>query len=389
MAGGNIDNQLEKISGALALNIDKRIYTSSVWLTMVKKTAWPEEIGHSFETLRSERAKPDGVNTWRKVQAPDGTSTAPCNPPTVNVEFQQNRKTVELATTALQGPPMCVDDLRAVWQRKEQVELAEHALSQVIRNVWIDRYRDSYVTVADYKVVLNPNLPRTRESDGDAFALEPATSKLTNKALDFFYMYLTREGAKMDALTMNAGHPIFALVCSAETSRFLIKEDAATREDFRESSQSDFLLKGMGYTATYNGYMHVIDETPRRATWDGGGTQWIENDPWSEDVTSQTIEQDQDYIDADHEDSIIFVKTVMECLVPSSISNVGKMKFTPQNYIGDIKWLNIPHITDNPDGTIGCYRAVLGSAIRPRQTQYGVVIRHLRCQPDLDLTACV
>lgn len=384
----NINVQLDRISGALALNIDKRIYPSSPWLSLVEKKGWPEEIGHSFETLRSERAKPSAANTWRTVADPTGTGSAPCLPPTTTVDFEQSRKTVTLATTAIEGPPMCIDDLRAVWQKKEQVALAEEALSQVIRNVWIDRYRDAYVSVSDYKVVLNANLPRTRESDGDSFALEASNSKLTNEVLDYFYMYLLREGASMDSLAMNAGMPIFALITSAETSRSLIKGDSAVREDFRESSQSDFLLKGLGHTATYNGYMHVIDETPRRSTWDGGTPQWLERTPWSEDGGTGLMEQDQDYIDADHEDSIIFIKSVMECLVPTSIANVGKMKFEPQNYIGDIKWLNIKHRTDNPDGTIGNYRAVLGSAIRPRQTQFGVVIRHLRCPNTFNLTAC-
>jgi len=388
MASGNINNQLQEISGALALQIDSRIYPSSPWLNLVKKSAWPEEIGHTFETMRMERAIPSGANQWRKVEAPDGSSTAPCNPPVVDVEFKQSRKTVCLATTALQGPAMCVDDLRAKWQRKQQVELATKSLAEVIRNVWIDRNRDEYVAVADYKVVLNPNLPRTREADGDAFAPEPATSKLTNKALDYFYMYLLREGARMDAYSMSNGQPIFALITSAETSRSLIKEDDAVREDYREADPQN-LLKSLGHTHTYNGYIHMIDDTPRRSTWDGGAGAWIENDAWSPDGVTGCVEQDPDYIAADHEDSIIFVKSVMECLVPSSISNVGQMKFTPQNYIGDIKWMNILHDQRNPDGKIGCYRAVLGSAIRPRQTQFGIVIRHLRCQPDLDFTACV
>lgn len=388
MASGNINDQLQAISGALALQIDKRIYPSSPWLGMVHKSTWPDEIGHTFETMKMERATPSGQNVWRTHEAPDGSGVAPCNPPKVDVTFQQSRQPISLASTALEGPPMCVENLRSKWERAEQVELATQSMGEVIRNVWIDRYRDEYVSVCDKKYVLNPNLPRTRQADGDQFALEPASSKLTNKALDFFYMDLIREGVAMYAYDMSNGQPILALVCSAETSRSLIKEDDATREDYRESSKANYLLEGLGHTHTYNGYIHIIDDTPRRATWDGGAGAWIENDAWSTDPVSGFIEQDPDYIAADHEDTIIYVKKVMECLVPNKITSIGKMQFKPQNYIGDIRWMNIPHAVDNPDETIGCYRAVLASAIRPRNTEFGVTIRHLRCVGDLELLPC-
>jgi len=381
----DIENQLQEVTGALALEIDARIFPTSPWLNMVKKSTWPDEIGHSFESVVFERSLPSASQTWQTHATADG-STNICTPPTTNIEFKQTRNAVVLKSTAIETLDFCVDDLRAKWKKAEQMENVVEMLGQNIRNIWIDHYRDNYAFSANRKVVLNDTLPENDQADGDTFPLEPATSIMTNKVLDYFYAYLQREGARSHATTMSNGSPIYSLICSMETSRQLIKEDPNTRTDFRESSQSDKLLLAMGYSHTYNGYVHMIDDTPRRWEWDGGGTQWVRHQPWVDGASG--AHENPDYVAADHEDTMIFVKSVYDCLVPGSISNVNKAQFTAQNYIGEIQWKNILHRTDNPDGKNGFFRATLGSAIRPRMTRFGIVIRHLRCPNDLGLTTC-
>tara|TARA_R110001606_G_scaffold341629_1_gene489945 strand:- start:640 stop:1791 length:1152 start_codon:yes stop_codon:yes gene_type:complete len=383
MAIPDIENQLQEVTGALALEIDARIFPTSPWLHMVNKTTWPDAIGHSFESVVFERTQPGASQTWATHATADG-STNICNPPTTTIAFDQTRNTVVLESTAIESLDFCVDDLRAKWKRAEQMENVVNMFGQNISNIWIDRHRDNYAKVANRKVVLNATLPENDQADGDTFPLEPATSVLTNGVLDFFYAYLQREGARQYAASMSNGSPIYQLVCSMETSRGLIKQDPDTRTDFRESSQADKLLLAMGYSHTYNGFLHMIDDTPRRFDWDGGGTQWVRQQPWA----GTPAQENPDYVSADHEDSMIFVKSVYDCLVPGSISNVNKAQFTAQNYVGEIQWKNILERTDNPDGKNGFFRATMGSAVRPRLTRFGIVIRHLRCAADLGLVSC-
>ncbi len=381
----DINTQLDGITGALALDIDNRIYTSSPYLTLFKKSAWPDEIGTTFETLRNERASISGANTWRAVADATGSGDAPCSPPATDVTFNQSRKSVTLEMTAVNGPRMCVEDLRSKWKRAEQLELATASMGELIRDIWIDKMRDSYIANANKKIVLAPTLPETGEADGDTFdATNPSNSILTNEILDKLYMFLLREGGRMHATSMNGGQPIFTLICSAETSRSLMREDSAIREDFRQSSESDVFLKSLGHNHTYNGFLHMIDDLPRRFTHAGGA--WTRITPWADDGVTGFPEQNPDYEAANHEDSVIFVNDVIECLVPGAISKVAKADFTPQNYIGDIQWLNY-QTDDNPTGTIGRFYAQLGVAIRPYKTQFGVVIRHLRCGGGSDYTA--
>jgi hypothetical protein len=88
-------------------------------------------------------------------------------------------------------------------------------------------------------------------------------------------------------------------------------------------------------------------------------------------------------------DSYIFLPSVMSFMVPDSISSVGSgTSFPPQSYMGDFKWLNIQHRTDNPVNGIGFYRAEIQTGSKPVHPEFGIVIRHLRCPSDIGEQAC-
>ena len=106
----DIENQLQEITGALALEIDKRIFPTSPWLSMVNKEQWPDEIGHSFETVTFDRTLPNSGQVWQAHATADGTTNI-CTPPTTNIQFSQTRQTVNLESTAIETLDFCIDDL--------------------------------------------------------------------------------------------------------------------------------------------------------------------------------------------------------------------------------------------------------------------------------------
>lgn len=77
------------------------------------------------------------------------------------------------------------------------------------------------------------------------------------------------------------------------------------------------------------------------------------------------------------EDSYVFHQATCTSLVPRPISAVGKANFAPLNYAGEIKWTNYEDKTDNPDKTIGQFRAVMANGTRPDNPEFGIAIRHL------------
>jgi hypothetical protein len=151
---------------------------------------------------------------------------------------------------------------------------------------------------------------------------------------------------------------------------------------------ADKLLKGLGVSCTHNGYVHILDALPRRWERNGAKTDangWEEIFPWVDDG-SGNFPLNPLYETASYEDLAIYVPSVMECLVPIPVAQVGRAQFSAQNYQGDYKWLNIPHKTDNPLGNIGSFYGRITNGFQTHHPEFGVVIRHQRAPFELDLT---
>ncbi|NDE18088.1 hypothetical protein EBZ80_24530 [bacterium] len=120
-----------------------------------------------------------------------------------------------------------------------------------------------------------------------------------------------------------------------------------------------------------------------------GTTVFVRRMPYKAIATTQGNKFDINsaYETAAYEDSIVFHQDVFTCLVPKPITAAGSnVTFDAVNYMGDFKWKNIPHATDNPDGTIGYFRAVLSAGSKPIRPEWGSIIRHRRSSTPLDLT---
>ena len=93
------------------------------------------------------------------------------------------------------------------------------------------------------------------------------------------------------------------------------------------------------------------------------------------------------YLSAAYEDSIILINEVYHSVVPKPLGSMGGMSFDPQSYRGDFKWKNIIDRDNNPDGTVGYFRALFANGSKPVRPEWGYVIRHKRGEAALDFVA--
>jgi hypothetical protein len=406
-----LDDFLARQAELLTGDIDKKITPTSPWLSQVPKGSWPDEIGHVIRNVMWERTFPETENAWEDIVNVDsgGLTQATCLPTPDEVVFKQTIRDTNLATKAVISPKFCIDDLKSKWKRKQQMGLVVRGLSQVTKDYNIRRNRNAYFAACGRKVVLDVSMSETGEGSlivtppagnqyvvGDAlFADATPISIVTHGVLDHFHSYLDREGAGEYASAQDGGGFIYKLITSAEHSQWLRKEDAAVRVDFRESSMSDILLKGLGITHTFNGYAHIIDPLPRRfernadAAYDGANG-WEEIMPWVKDenvgsITEDAWIQNPLYGVASFEDCAIYLPSVLECLVPIPVDSVGQAKYRAQNYQGDFRWLNIAHEQDNPLENTGKFYGRITNGFQTHHPEMGIVIRHQRAPLELDL----
>lgn len=379
----DIDSILQVESGRLGPDIHQKVLNTTPWLKLIPKDKWPEEMGYSISTTTYERSLPTTTVSWANVSFNTGSGNG-CVPSAHQIEIASTLRSYNLQQTALEGPMICVNDLRYTWQRKRQLGKMFDVLSQNTGYLWQERNRDEYVRLAEYKVVLRAGLP----SSSSAFPTQAATSRLTQGALDWFYMQLIRDGAGSFAKATVDGRPQFMVIMSSESQEGLFRDMSGTgtidiagiRTDLRELGGVKELLGPLGVNHSYKGWMHMIDDFPPRYNFTGGA--WVRVDPYVATATTKGNKYvvNTAYISAAYEDTIIFVPEVYTCLMPSPITSPGgNTQFSAVNYLGQWSWKNIEDRVENPDKNWGYFRGVFMSGSEPVHPEWGIVIRHKRC----------
>ena len=381
-----IEQQLITESGRIGPDIYRRTLNMSPWLKLIKQEEFPEEMGQIISVLTYERSVPTYPLTWQNVGMSSGQTGGTCLPPTTEVDWAQTLLQYQLQHMALQSPPLCVNDLRVAFKRKEQLTNMMYVLTENSAYAWINRYRDEYERIAGHQVICASGFP---DGTGAGFPLTVPTATLTQGTLRYFYMKLNRDGGSLNPLDRENGRPVYGLITDAETSENIIKENVDIRQDYRFSSRVNELLAPLGVERSYGGFFHIIDDLPAR--WDFVAGAWVRRYPYVSVPATQgnKAEIDPVYEQAAYTDSIIFHNDVMISLVPTPITAPGgNTRFDPVTYRGEFKWLNIPHQTDNPDGTIGFFRAIFMQGTKPVIPNFAYVFRHLRCDTPQDMSAC-
>ena len=337
------------------------------------------------------------------------------------IEFGQTLRTYGLEHAAMESPNISLNDLRFPMKRREQLSNIMQIMTESTTEVWIQRYRDQYVDMCENKLLatsgtaagitadtsiagtvrvlatgngtrvnssgaLNTSFAATAAANGTGNQAGTAGSlvtPLTQSILDRVYMDLLRNGAGADAYDRLNGAPVFLAIMSPETSDSLIRANADIRQDFRWSDRVNELLAPLGVQRSYRNFHHLVDAFAPR--YDLVSGVWTRVYPFVRSVngvsgTRQGVKYDLNpaYLVAGYEDTIIFIPDVFTSLVPKPLSIGSGMEFNAQNYRGEFTWRNIIDRENNPDGTLGYFRAIFSNGAKPIFPHKGYVIRHAR-----------
>lgn len=380
----NLNAILVSESGRIGPDIHEKVLNTSPWLKLVQRGEWPDEMGQQISTMTYERSLPSSTVTWNDVTANAGSGNT-CVPSAHTINIAQTLRNYNLQQTALEGPNLCVNDLRYNFQRQKQLGKMFDVLAQNTGYLWQERYRDEYVRLSSYKTIARSGFPTSSAS----FPLQVATSRLTQGMLDKFYLQLVRDGAGRKAIEMVDGRPQFMALMSPEAQDGVFRDNndlTGIRTDFNYSTRANELLAPLGIQRAYKGWIHMIDDFPPRYNFTAGA--WVRVAPYVSEATTQGNRYivNSAYESALYEDTILFHRDVFTCLIPKPITNPGgNTKFNPVNYMGEWAWKNIPDRVENPDENWGYFRGVFMSGSEPVHPEWGIVLRHLRIDPSNSL----
>lgn len=383
----NVEQLLIQQENLIGPDIYSKTVDSSLWLKMITQEAWPDGMGEEIRVLTFERTLAADTDAWTTLSANAGAGNN-CVPSATEIGFAQRYRTYNLQAKAVESPPICVNDIRFGFQFKEQLRNMYDMLTQNVAYIWKRRYREQYVSLAEHKVIAALDGSSLYEGVSD-YPTQAPVSTLTQGILNWARMRLNRDGAGASAAGKENGGNVYTLVCSAETSDNIIRQNA---DDFRyTTNRVNELYAPLGVERSYRGFYHVIDDFPRRF-----GLDRVEIPPYIEDDADPAVTAlgtryiiNPDYETAPYEESIIFVKDVMHAMVPGTITSPGgNVQIEPQNYRGEFKFLNIRDRVENPDGSWGYFRGTMQSGSKPIHPEYGYAIMHLRCGVDVGLLDC-
>ena len=414
-----INTILTEEANRIGMDIHAQTLHTSPWIDLIKKSAFPSDMGYQLNTIIYDRALPVrdvtstgngtgdeantaiGLGTWGSLgTAESGPRTGFLASPSVKdvlgpqgpsdgtgkgfIDFTRSLKSYSLARSVIESPRINIEDLRFAAHRQEQLRAIMDLLKQSTRYSWEERYRDEYDRLCDTAVnclttgtftngVFAKSGTATKDVTNIA-ATYVASANISNKVLDNLYFKLVRAGAGTNAYGRENGRPVFGLVLSSEAS-YLLQTEAGFRDDVRyNSAKVSDLIAPLGIEKSFRGYYHLVDDLAPR--FEDGGTTYTRVSPYvfTTPGSNGVIIPNTAYDTATFEAAYVLHEEVMEALIPEPISGVAGLQFNPINYKGDFKWTNIPNEVTNPDGTIGFFRGILASASKPIKTNFGYAI---------------
>jgi len=423
-----INTLLAEEANRIGSDIYKATLHTSPWMDLVKKSAFPDEMGYHLTSLVYDRAIPttDATGgtagaTWTEVSTGNNSANAfgttskvlgqqniedastsfqggrgdASNDYRSYIQFSKKMKQYELKKAAIESPSISLDDLRFAAQRQSQLSAIMDLMAESTRYTWENRYRDEFdrlsanivpCLAASTKILTTIDADTDSTADdlfegnqtasldfatsGDSNSDVTPTANISNAVLDKVYYNLIRKGAGNNAYGRENGRPVFALVCSSEAS-YQLQTEAGFRDDVRynNAAVSD-LIAPLGVEKSFRGFYHLIDDLAPRFTISGSTTTRV--DPYT--VSGGVTAVNSDYDDASYEVAYVLHPEVMESQIPNPFTGGNGISFDATQYTGDFKWLNIADRINNPDGSIGFFRGVLASASKPIKTDFGYAI---------------
>jgi len=406
-----INNILTQESNRIGSDIYAQTLHTSPWIDLIKKSAFPTDMGYQLNTIVYDRSLPlkdNGVAglddptligvSWTGLGTAEsgprtGFLAAPATKDTIGpqtgksvIDFNRTLKSYSLSRSVLESPRINIEDLRFAAHRQEQLRAIMDILKESTRYSWEERYRDEYDRLCgNLLVCLSTGSASVTKSDstataalvGSSVGVVDSSANISNKVLDGLYFKLVRAGAGTKAYGRENGRPVFGIVLSSEAS-YALQTEAGFRDDVRyNASKVSDLIAPLGIEKAFRGFYHLVDDMAPRFSFAGNGTttnQYTRIQPYTFSSTTSVIIPNSVYDAAAYEAAYVLHEEVMEALIPEPVSGVSGLQFNPVNYRGDFRWTNIPNEATNPDGTIGFFRGILASASKPIKTNFGFAI---------------
>lgn len=393
MACDAVMDFLNRESGRIMTPIIKRRqFARSIWMSLIRRGTFPNEMGESLTAILYERSAPtDAEPTWTTLSITDGSEGGQCLPPSTKINIASTSRSFSAARRVLEGPDICNIDTMSAVDLANQLESVAGILGDYGRIEWDIRNRHEYFRLCQTKVVVD-NIANPTESTTMATTYPAAcpTQPLHIAVLRKYSIALLQDGAGADALLRgDGGSPVGVVITSLETRGNLIRQNTAEREDIRFSNEANILVRAFGCQYSYGGITFLADPYNRRFSCSAGTYTEIAAFSLTAASKGQKARVNPSYKTASVEESFWFDQGVFTQLIVKPPTNpYPGFDFKPIDYTGTVQLYNIPDRDCNPDGNIIFHRMQMAAASYPVEPERGIAFAHVRCDPTGAIVTC-
>lgn len=297
-----------------------------------------------------------------------------CSPAPDLVQNGYQERNYQLQTKAFRTNTICLTDLQFDYQAAEQMGIFQEGLTQYSTRWWAMWYEMQNIGMIDTKVTTLANCSLDQEVNQDYdfsdAGLTLPTAQLEWCHLNALYDQLARVGGEQFAVGMAGGMPAYSLNVGPGYKRKLWQTDSLTRETVNWGDAfENFTARGIN--VAINGFIPNVDQYIPRYD---GSLRLIP--PFRNVATTKGVKFEVNpayYTPARHpngaavyENFTVTARDIYEVRVaPGGPTQFGNASFNPQNYAGEVQWINNRDMCDNQMGNNGFYRMDIRVAAKP------------------------
>lgn len=375
----------------------------------IKRSQHPDEYGKPNTGTGNDRdvvaeagqaGHPEGATVGSPENVTSGLGAT--GPLAHKIRRGQIERTFEIRTTSFRTEAQNLQDIKSSHAAVEAVKAFERSLKQFVTVFFSDWYRVQNMGMIEQKYGIT----------------DATTAELANSGLDYnedfrgltavpgaqlewehlkgFYADLLRDGV-VDEYSIGVtarGTPVLPLYASMETLQRLFRDNTDVREQVKyHDSMKNLTVMGTG--DSMYGFAPMLDLFPIRMTGDGtdqgGGilagtrledaiypTENIEASLGRSHKVKDTYKTPSNNGNPVYEVVTILPRDTWKCVYEATTPNAfAGMKFDPQDYSGEFRWINNPTFEDSNDrGNMGYYLADVRVGAKATNPDFGISILH-------------
>lgn len=295
-----------------------------------------------------------------------------CAPEPTLVQNGYQERNYQLQTTAFRTNTICLTDLQFDYEAEQQLAIFQEGLTQYSIRWWAMWYQMQNIGMIDTKVstLASGALDSVTNQDynyADAGLTLP-TAQLEWTHLNSLYDQLARVGGEQFAVGMAGGMPTYSLNVGPGYKRKLWQTDSKTRETVNWGNAfENFTARGIN--TAIDGFLPNVDQYIPR--YDASlrlippfinvnttkGRKFIVNPAYYTPSRGGN---------ATYEVFSVTARDIYEVRVaPGGPTQFSGASFNPQNYAGEVQWINNRDMCNNQLGNNGFYRMDIRVAPKP------------------------